>query len=339
METSQAVTSQAVEPTSETEWLAKRRLHVTATDASKILGLSRFGGPTTVYFDKVPDETAPAVISERRLELMTWGRRLEEAIIVAFAERTEQAVALADPHTLLVSEADPLLACSLDAWVTPSGEPVDAKNVRAFRPELWGEDGSDVIPDEYAIQLAVQMACTKTRLAFLPVLFSGQELRIYHVEHDPDVETMVTEAAHDFWERYVLTRTPPPPDGSSAYTEHLSRTLRQRSGDLIRVDDATTMEWAEALREAREQRAAIAKVEEEAEQNLKERIGDFLGLTGPGFRITWKQAAGTPKTDWEAVARTLATDPEVFARVTAANTTTKAGSRRFLPTFTTQDKE
>jgi putative phage-type endonuclease len=340
METSQAVTSQAVEPTSEEKWLAERKLHVTATDIPRILGLSRFGGPTSVYFDKVPAEIEAANIPPRRLEGMTWGRRLEEAIITAFAERTGQTVHLADPHNLVICGPDPLLACSLDSWVPETMEPVDAKNIRSFNPEKWGEDGTDAIPDDYSLQLAVQMLCTGGRRAFLPVLFSGQELRIYHVEHDPDVETMILESAHDFWERYVVPRIPPPPDGSSAYTEHLSRALRQRSGNLVAVDDSTTIEWALALRDAREQEAEIAKVVEEAEQNLKERIGSAAGLTGPGFRITWKQAAGSPKTNWEAVARTLGADfPAILGGLISEHTTTKAGSRRFLPTFTTQDKE
>jgi putative phage-type endonuclease len=328
------------EETARAAWLEKRRHHITATDVPKILGLSKWGGPTSVYLDKVPDPDAPAPeFGAKRMEGMTWGRRLEEAIIAAFSERTQRNVYLADPHSLVECEATPLLACSLDAWIAETNEPVDAKNIRNLDPAVWGEDGSSDIPDQYALQLAVQMACTKTRVAYLPVLFFGQELRIFHVEHDPEVESMVMEAAHDFWTRYVVPRIPPPPDGSSAYTEHLSRALRQKTQDLVPVSDETTLMWAEALREARAEEAAAAAIREEAEQNLKERIGEHAGLLGPGFRITWKQAKGTPKTDWESVARELGMAyPETFGVLVKMHTKEVPGSRRFTPKFTSTEE-
>lgn len=347
--------SEAVVPSRATEderravWLAERRKHITATDAGKILGLSRFGGPTAVYLDKKGE----AVVEET--ERMRWGRRLEEAIIGGFSEKLNLSVELADPYTLVLSPSEPLLACSLDARVLPDGPPVDAKNIRFLDLSLWGEEGTDQVPDEYGIQMQVQMDCLGQREAYLAALFSGQTLRVYHFHADPDIAGTVKEASRDFWRRYVETDTLPPPDGSLAYSEHLTKRLRQTSEMIVEADETST-EWARVLRSARADAKEIKKVIEEAEQNLKERIGEAAGVKGPGFRITWKASKRRAVCNLDAAIEGLLIRLEehpmnggfgldraklraLWADVRNDFTVMKDGARSFRPRFDNDDDE
>lgn len=309
-------------------WLAARRQHITATDVAKLLGLSKFGGPTSVYLDKLGE----AEVTET--ERMRWGRRLEAAILAGFAERMNVPVELADPYSLTVCPDEPLIAASLDGRVQPGGAPVDAKNIMRLDPTKWGEELTDQIPDDYALQLAVQMACTGADEAFIAALFGGQQLRVYRVHRDNDVISTAIDAAREFWQRYVVTRTSPPPDGSLAYSEHLSKRLKQTTSLIVDANEEVET-WASILKEARGQAMEIGKVIEEAEQNIKEHIGDAAGVKGQGFRIMWRKVGSGYAVDWQAVVNELAlsVDGKLLSELIVKHSKPTGGYRRFVPHF------
>lgn len=324
----------AAEDTKREAWLAARRQHITATDVGKIMGLSPFGGPTSVWLDK-KGLSAPFTESER----MRWGRRLEEAILAGYAETKGVEVWLADPHDLVVCEAHPILAASLDGTVVPDGAPVDAKNIGRYDPSKWGDDGTAQIPDQYALQLAVQMLVTNAPYADLAVLFSGARLQTYRVHRNEEIEATIISTATEWWERYIIEGVQPPPDGTEAYSDHLSKKLRQQSERLVSATDEAT-EWAAILRDTDAKLKVLATVKEEAQQYLKEAIADAAGIEGPGFRATWKTAASTASADYMAMAMFLASEQglqgEALQTIIDRFTTTKPGSRRFLSKWTDQ---
>jgi putative phage-type endonuclease len=317
------------------EWLEARRRYITGTDMAAILGLSRFGGPTSVVLDKrgLSDP-------KEQNEAMEWGRRLEEAILTGYAHRSGRGLLLADPNSIAVCDEHPLLAASLDATEAVEGFPVDAKNVHHFDATRWGDEGSDVIPPEYAVQLTVQMICTGAQVADLVALFSGQKLVTYRIHRDADMVASIIEAAESFHHRHIVLGVEPAPDGSEAYSTHLARKLKQQTEILLpATDDAIT--WAEVLRLAREERKACETEEERASQALKEIIGGALGVAGPGFKITWRESAPTQIVEWESIARALHSsltahfpEAEPFDSIVERFTKERPGSRRFLPKFT-----
>jgi len=54
------------------------------------------------------------------------------------------------------------------------------------------------------------MAITGIEKTDLAVLFGNCDFRIYHIERDLELETLLLEKAHQFWNDYVLSNIAPP---------------------------------------------------------------------------------------------------------------------------------
>jgi putative phage-type endonuclease len=317
------------------DWLNTRKLHLTATDMAQVLGLSKFGGPCAVALSKT-GEGQPIEETER----MEWGRRLEEAILAGFSARRNVNISLCDPMAVYKRVGIQRFCASLDGLIetgdgTP-GEPVDAKNIRFLDQGEWGEDGSDRIPDHYAIQVQMQMLVTGANRGHLAALFSGQELRCYTLERNQKVIDDIMAAGEAWWDRHIVRGVPPPPDGSEAMDKHLAKRFQRHDDQMV----TASPDGIAAAMKLRDLSAEIDRLTAEAEvqkQVLKEFIGEHLGMTGPGFRITWKQSAASESTDWRGVALDLCDDPDLLKKTIVQNTSTKPGSRRFLPKFTTKE--
>ncbi|MEI7706474.1 MAG: YqaJ viral recombinase family protein [Deltaproteobacteria bacterium] len=200
--------------------------------------------------------------------------------------------------------------------------PVEIKTANARVAHRWGPTETDEVPEEYLIQVQVQMACTQASRADLVVLLGGSELRIYHLDADAELQHEVIDAAENFWTRYVARGELPPVDGSESASEYLKRRFPRDTRPLL---PATTeaLAIADRLREAKAARVQAETAETEAENELKAMIGDAAGIEGVA---TWKASKASKKTDWEAVVKVLNPDAALLAKFT----TEKPGFRRFV---------
>jgi predicted phage-related endonuclease len=314
-------------------WLAARLEHITSTDLANIMRLpDAYGTPMSTWLEKkqlleraeVPD-------------WMTWGIRLQTPIIEAAADRLALPVEHADPWALEVCPEHQVVAASLDARVLDGAErpPLDAKNVGWLKPTEWGEDGSDMVPPRFVVQLHAQMVCTGASSSYLAVLFGGRNFRLYCLQRDPEIAGAIVDVAEDFWTRHVLADVPPPVDGSDEWARFLAR--RAQESEAI-VDSSPELDrWVEQLRQARAALEQAEALEKEARNHLADAIGSAAGLKGPWGRISYKRTKDGSKVDWEAVAQELL--PHVGAAgksLVEKFTTTKPGYRVFRPTFKEQ---
>lgn len=307
----------------EKQWLEDRKKHITGTDIAKILGVSPFGDPLSVYMDKIglSEPTEPS----RR---MIAGQRYQTAILEDYALETGHRLTHADPFELVV-HAGGILGASLDAYdITLGNAPVDAKNTAcAYEKDGWGETGTDAIPEYYRLQLAAQMAVSGASLSRLAVLVGGWDLRIYQVDRDPELEGMLLESAAKFWRDHVVARKPPEIVGSVAAKEYLAKTYPSHHVGLSVQAEEGDEPWADYLAKAMADEEDAKKRKEEAQVWLKQRIGNAEGIwSGNGWKATWKNSKGTEKIDWEKVAREAGASPALISRFTE----TIPGSRRFL---------
>jgi len=135
---------------------------VGGTMVSRILGLSRWGGPLSAYFSLIGQDDGA-----QRNSAMSRGVALEESVLVLLQERDELPV-VRPPHARIGPEEYPGLEramphahATLDAVRTslPCDRHcvwtiVDAKTAsREDMGEDWGLDGTDRIPAEYHLQL------------------------------------------------------------------------------------------------------------------------------------------------------------------------------------------
>jgi putative phage-type endonuclease len=316
-------------------WLTERREVITSTDVPAIMHLpGAFGSPMRVWLDK----TGRAERSKEVPEEMIWGQRLQQAILIGYAEREGVPIELVDEYTLFRSPTCDRLGASLDARVQ-SGDrrPVDAKNVGYMDPEEWGEPYSSDVPAAYVMQLHGQMEVLGTPIADLAALFGGRKLVVYRVPRDEEIVAAAREAAVDFWDRYVKTDTPPPVDASDDWTRFL-RSRAQKSDaylDAKTMDQETYYSAVEAVEMLQSAKAEMAAAEEEEAlraNQVRAIIGDHAGLIVPGMRVHYKQSKASRKTDWEAIARHLAgrADAELLQHLIDEYTTEKPGNRPLI---------
>ncbi|HEX7828664.1 MAG TPA: YqaJ viral recombinase family protein [Thermoanaerobaculia bacterium] len=318
------------------QWLEARRKVITGTDLAELFGVGRHG-PMKVWLDK----TGRAPLESIDNDAMRFGRRFERPILEEYADRQSTPLTFADPFAVVTNEGMcPRLGVTLDARRCDNGWPVDAKNIGFRKPGEWGEDGSDIVPLNYALQMTAQRMVLGADMGHLAVLFNRYEFCVYPVARDPDVEERVIERIMTFWEKNVQADTPPTIDGTESYSRYIiSKYATQRSKAFLPSTPALQT-LAGNLHATVGQIDELEATADAMRNTMKEVIGEQGGIEGPNWRATWTQAKESTKVDWEAVARNVAQGigdegKAVLDRQVQAHTTTKPGSRRF--TFNWKD--
>jgi predicted phage-related endonuclease len=267
---------------------------------------------------------------------MRFGTYAEQFVAEEYTAQTGNAVQRFTP--MLRHPTAPLIG-HVDRLVIPEGQKraahqrqirtdrlLEAKTANAFaafNAEEWGPAGTDAVPAAYLVQVATYRILTGCRYADLAVLFGNQELRVYHLERDVELEEMILARASEWWANHVLADVAPAPVCDSDL-----RLLYPRSAPLKAVEaDYITQVAIEDLRRLRNMIKGLEKDEAALAVSVKAYMEDAEALiVGDRTLATWKSSAATRKTDWKAVATALAASKELVELFT----TEAAGSRRFL---------
>lgn len=289
------------------EQLEIRRTRVTATDATAIVGVNPWKNASAVWASKF----APPTEQNQRQKI---GERAEAMVMDLLAEERELYLAPAptvvDPlHTWLCATPDRYIVTRSDGTGKIQGV-AEAKVVGLRVAHHWGDDG-DEIPDYVRVQVQVQMTVTRTKLALVAALL-GTELRIFEVEHEPDLEAAILEECERFHRHYLVPRVPPPPDASDGSRRAIEAAWpRNRLGMIAATPDFSTTA-GEYLSAQADARAADERMEH-AGNVLRASIGEHEGIDGFGFRATWKLRA-SGGVDWKAVAEELGAPADVIEK-------------------------
>lgn len=313
-----------------TAWLENRRAGLGGSDIGAILGLSQYRTPVDVWMDK----TGRSPGQDETLQ-MRFGSYAEEFVAQEYSRMTGLGV---QRFTKMLHHPTAPLLGNIDRLVIPDGQKrashqseirtdrlLECKTASAFsayKPDEWGEAGSDAVPMSYLVQVATYRILTGCPHADLAVLFGNQEVRVYHLQHDMELEQMIVAKAGEWWDEHVLLDAPPPPvcddDVRLLYPNSAPRT--------VEADDAVVR----ALAELRSTKAGIYALEEQADAAallIKSAMGDADTLTWRGTTLaTWKSAKASRKTDWKAICGKLAAPQQLIEMFS----TETAGSRRFL---------
>lgn len=162
----------------------------------------------------------------------------------------------------------------------------EAKTASAFKAGEW----EDAIPDEYQLQIQHYMAVTGYRAAYIAVLIGGNTFRYKLVERDDELIAMLVQLEADFW-NHVQANTPPPLDGSDASAKFLSERFPQSvpKSKIVLPDAAADL--LARYDAACEQVAAFTEQKQEAENLLKQMLGEHETGTAGGRVITWKSVS------------------------------------------------
>jgi predicted phage-related endonuclease len=305
---------------------ATRATGIGGTDVPKILGVSKWGTPFSVYAAKiglVPPEPAG--------EQADAGIFLEPWVLSRWVAKTGKA--LWTPKATFRVVDRPWELMNPDG-VTLDGETiVDAKTRSPFDRKKWGEEGSPDTPEDERLQVEWYCAIWGAKKWELPVSFDRQ-VEVFRGDADRDLGQMVREEVQKFWFDHVVAQIPPTPLTGEAAAEFLRLRFPKNTStvrEAVEYEAALAKKW-KTLKDA----LADAEVQLEAVENeIKLCIGPADGIKGDGWGYTWKKAKDSEHVDAKATLEELmatrADLAELVALLKLKHTETRPGSRRFVP--------
>jgi len=303
-----------------------RRKGVTGSEIATIVGLNPYRSVQEVWEEKMGLlERDPELENNPNIER---GVFLEPALIQWTGKRVGRAAVpnqktyVSKHHDLIIATPDGFLLddhpYSEQAFGTLQDydlatQPRRVIEVKAPSPrtyEDWAdpEEVPDGAPPYYLPQVAWEMAATDLQEAVVSALIGGQ-LRVYRLKRNQPFIDALTKRAEAFW-GFVVKQEPPPVD----FTRQLERDwmrkhLRNQPSDEMKEFLGPDSEQLEQhVQKFIELKAQAEQVEAELDQMkavLQWSVGDAAGFHTPQYKVTWKKAKASWKTDWKRFFNTI----------------------------------
>ncbi len=261
------------------EWLEYRKQGIGGSDASVVCGMNRYKSSIELWMEKTDQ-----LPYQEAGEAAYWGTQLEELVRLEFIKRTK--IEVKQVKQLLKSREYPFMLANLDGICEHPDYGTcifEAKTASAYRMGEW----EDSIPDEYQLQIQHYMAVTGFQGAYIAVLIGGNTFRWQFVARDEELISMMIQLEKDFW-RHVQENISLPMDGSQAAASLLTQKFPDSKPKSHITLPEGAMELIERYDQACEQLDIITQQKREAENRLKEMIGEHeIGTVGNRI-VTWK---------------------------------------------------
>lgn len=294
------------------QWLEERRRGIGGSDAAKVMGLSRWGGPFSVYQDKVNGVKAPV-----DSEAVHFGNVLEDVVAQEFSRR--EGVKVRRRNAMTFSEEYPFMLANIDRELVGAKIGLECKTASAYKSGEWE---GDELPDEYYVQVQHYCSVMGWEGCWIACLIGGQRFVYKYVPRNESFIGSMIRMERDFWEGHVLPQNPPP---IGMFDENIVGLMGQEDQTVLEASPED-IELARELLKVRTLYGELETQKKALELRLKGRIGEHSGLDGIA---TWNTTKPSMVTDWEAVAKELSPSAELIEKYT----TRKAGIRRFLFKF------
>jgi len=291
------------------EWLEARRKGLGGSDAGAILGLNKWSTPLDVYLDKV-GQAEPIEDNDA----MYWGRTLEDIVATEYTRRTGNKTRRI--NKILQHKDHNFILANLDRDLISSKGILECKT--AFRPDGWGADGTDEVPESYLAQVMHYMAVTGAEFADLAVLIGGRDFRIYTIKRDDDLINEIVKREVVFWHEHVLAEVAPDPininDANTLWPSDNGATFAANAAHTLMIDEAKQLK-----QQAKDISAAVKRTE----LQIKEQMADCSTMEDEAGKIlaTWKERR-SKRLDTK---RLKAEQPEIYDQYAVEST-----SRTFL---------
>lgn len=250
-----------------------------SSEISAVIGVNPYASCHGVWLNKMGISTFDGN------EATELGNALEPAILGVYAKRYGRT--LRDGYSVIGKE--PWMSATPDAFIEGGGL-AEAKLVGLRSIWQWGPGNSDskesdAAPVAYLTQALWQMEITGEPFVDIAALL-GTEFRSYRIRRNEELQANLVKMGRRFWERYVLTKTPPPVDGSDGAKEMLAKLYPRSGPERIQATQELNA-LAEELREARETVAAAETAKTFAENKMKSAVGNASGVVANNWALRW----------------------------------------------------
>jgi putative phage-type endonuclease len=276
-------------PADRQQWLAERRKGIGGSDSAAAVGLSKWTTRLELFLDKRGE------LEKHETPQMRWGTALEQPIRQEYCNQTGAEVLI--PDAIYQHPDHKFALVNLDGIVINRERIFEAKTARSG--EGWGEPGTDEVPAEYLLQAQHGMAITGLPATDIAVLIAGSDFRIYVVEADPQLQSMLLRQEAEFWDM-VEQNTPPEP---TTLEDVKLRWRVAQAGVSVEADDMLAAA-AVGLRSWKDTLKAVVAKKDALEAQLQSAMKDAAELTWGGETLaTWKNVNAAPRFDMDRFKR------------------------------------
>ncbi len=263
------------------EWLKKRKAGIGGSDAGAVCGLNPYRTAMQVYIDKTTDS-----LKTVDSEAMRQGREFEDYVAGRFMEATGKKVRRA--NFMYRDEKNPFMLADVDRMVVGEQAGLECKTASPYLAARW-EDGK--IPLHYQLQCHHYMSVCNADAWYIAVLIYGREFKWHRIERDENIRKDLIRVEKDFWEKHVLKRKLPGPDGSEVADSVIAEYFRVSTGSTIPLSG-----FDGKLERRKELVETLEKLETEKrliEQELKVYLGEAVAAENDRYRVSWKPVSSS----------------------------------------------
>lgn len=224
------------------QFLAGRKKGIGGSDVAAILGFSPYKSPYQLWLDK----TGRTERSEAQSESAHFGHLLEDVVAKEYSrragvkvQRVTQQLSLTE-HPWAIGNIDravinPEISGNVrfkDGQLT-TDKLLECKTASEYMSKLFGEEGSDQVPDYYLTQCLWYLLLSGCQFIDLAVLIGGNKFRMYRIERDEELIQSIFEQVKGFWFNHVISDIPPDP---TCFDDVLHRWSKHVVGKQVEAD-------------------------------------------------------------------------------------------------------
>lgn len=302
---------------------------LSATDMSRLSGENPYAGPIAVFEEKTMAIEELIERSKKPSDREMTGQILEAGAAKRYVYELAQkkvdvrilrykftvrhptvSWAMATPDRLV---REVCISESVPAWL------LECKCVGSRTAEDWTtnpmgqETDADCVPPYVYVQCQWQMFVCDYDRCDVAAFLGGTEFRMFRLDRDEEYIQALVKIGEKFWVENVQKRIPPEPDGTSKYSEYLSRRfpfprrgVEIPSTDQIDALAAECVEW--------QRKESKAKREKDMRrQALKLAMGDAEFVVGAWGRVSWRME-DSHKVDWDDLVSDLGITKDVLEK-------------------------
>ena len=306
------------------DWLRLRQSGIGGSDISAIMGFNPYKTAYDLYHDKIND-----VVEDAQSDAAYWGTILEDVVAKEYALRNDCKVQKVN-YMIRHPKFDFALANIDRAVINPSisgnvrikdgklttDKLLEVKTASEYMKNVWGDEASDQVPDNYNLQCQWYMGITGVDECDLALLLGGNKYRQYNIKFDAELFEIMIDEAQNFWINHVLARVEPTPT-TLANAKQKYATSTPDSVLNIAFDDDAVIAVVDRYIELKEQEKELKGKLEQAQTDVINLIEDNEALTIDGELVmTYKAQKGRETFDKKGCLKAYPQLAEQFAEFT-----------------------
>ncbi|GAA5003582.1 YqaJ viral recombinase family protein [Acinetobacter puyangensis] len=305
------------------QFLAGRKKGIGGSDVAAILGFSPYKSPYALWLDK----TGRSEKKESQSESAHFGNLLEDVVAKEFSRRTGMKVQRVTQQLSL--DEHPWALGNIDrAIINPeiagnvrfkNGELttdklLECKTASEYMSKLFGEEGTDQVPDYYLTQCLWYLLITGCKEIHLATLIGGNKFRMYRIERDEDLIQSIFSQVKAFWFNHVIADVPPDP---TCFDDVLHRWSKHITGKQVEADFEHIKLGEEFVAVQSRQKADKAR-EDEIKLKIVSTMQDAEMMISQGKTLfTYKEQSST-RIDSTLLKKE---EPDLFAKYSKTSST------------------